>query len=70
MLAQPFEIDGCHHTTAASIGVHIVDWTSEATVADILRFADIAMYRAKHDGRNRTVVYSALDIDRDERASA
>jgi diguanylate cyclase (GGDEF)-like protein len=69
-LARPFTIDGHEHTTAASIGVHVVDGTEDATVADILRFADIAMYRAKHDGRNRTVVYSALGVDEDERASA
>lgn len=71
-LSRPFNIDGREHSTAASIGVHIVDGTEDATVADILRFADIAMYRAKHDGRDRTVVYSALgnDEDEDERASA
>jgi diguanylate cyclase (GGDEF)-like protein len=69
-LSRPFNIDGQEHTTAASIGVHIVDGTEDATVADILRFADIAMYRAKRDGRDRTVVYSTLDNDEDERASA
>jgi diguanylate cyclase (GGDEF)-like protein/PAS domain S-box-containing protein len=69
-LDRPFTIDGQAHSTAASIGVHIVDGTEDATVADILRFADIAMYRAKRDGRDRTVVYSALGVDGDERASA
>ncbi|HYI14938.1 MAG TPA: GGDEF domain-containing protein, partial [Thermomicrobiales bacterium] len=69
-LSQPFDVNGTKHTTAASIGVCIVDRTADVTVADILRFADISMYRAKRDGRNRTVVYTAFDTDQDERASA
>jgi|GEM_PF-2909929 len=71
-LSRPFIIDDLELTTAASIGVYILDQSQETNVADILRYADIAMYRAKRMGRNRTVVFNGLDAERadDLRATA
>lgn len=56
-LAAPFDLDGQRVTLAASIGIAIFpgDGTDGAT---LLRNADVAMYRAKHAGRNNFKFYS------------
>jgi two-component system cell cycle response regulator len=41
-----------------SIGLSTLELKGEA-VADVLKRADIALYRAKHDGRNRVVSAAA-----------
>ncbi|MBV8925465.1 MAG: PleD family two-component system response regulator [Bradyrhizobium sp.] len=41
-----------------SIGISTLEKKGEA-VADVLKRADIALYRAKHDGRNRVVSHAA-----------
>jgi two-component system, cell cycle response regulator len=41
-----------------SIGLSVLEHKGEA-VADVLKRADIALYRAKHDGRNRVVANAA-----------
>jgi two-component system cell cycle response regulator len=41
-----------------SIGLSTLERKSEA-VGDVLKRADIALYRAKHDGRNRVVAQAA-----------
>jgi diguanylate cyclase (GGDEF)-like protein len=56
-LKEPFEIDDAHHgriAITASIGIALADGHS---AADLLRDADIAMYRAKLAGKNRYIVY-------------
>src|SRR5579875_2414956 len=56
-LKQPFDVDGAHTghlAITASIGVALADGHS---AADLLRDADVAMYRAKLGGKNRYVVY-------------
>ncbi len=54
--AAPYPIDGMELTVTASIGVAIDD--GHATGAeDLLRDADIALYRAKESGRGRTEVF-------------
>ena len=58
-LKQPFLIEGAASgrvTITASIGIAVGD---RGSAADLLRDADIAMYRAKLDGKNRYLVYES-----------
>jgi diguanylate cyclase (GGDEF)-like protein/PAS domain S-box-containing protein len=57
-IAEGFAIDGHGYQSSASIGVTLVDGQA-ATVQDLLREADTAMYRAKAGGRNRVVLFEA-----------
>jgi EAL domain-containing protein (putative c-di-GMP-specific phosphodiesterase class I) len=65
-LEEPMIFDG--RIASVSVSVGIVDLESDdATVEEIIRRADVAMYAAKSDGRNRTHVYQkSLDFKRDE----
>jgi diguanylate cyclase (GGDEF)-like protein len=58
-LVHPFNI-GSHEktrvTVRASIGIAVAE---ESSAEDLLRNADIAMYRAKWDGRNRYAMFEA-----------
>ena len=58
-LRSPFTVCGCEVTVRASIGV-VVDNPGVATVDDLLSSADLAMYRAKAQGKNRCVVFEPL----------
>ena len=56
-LDQPFKLGAANETrvtVTASIGIAVGE---QAEAADLLRDADIAMYRAKWDGKNRYVVF-------------
>jgi diguanylate cyclase (GGDEF)-like protein len=57
-LAPPFQLDDSSARLAvtASIGIAVGD---RASAEEFLRDADIAMYRAKWDGRNRFVVFES-----------
>jgi diguanylate cyclase (GGDEF)-like protein len=58
-LKEPFKLgsdEGTRLTVTASIGIASGDRTAPA---DLLRDADIAMYRAKWDGKNRYVVFES-----------
>ncbi len=62
-LKAPFVISGSEHaalTVTASIGVATGE---HASVEDFLRDADIAMHRAKWDGKNRHVVFEGAMQD-------
>jgi diguanylate cyclase (GGDEF)-like protein len=70
--AEPISVEGVEHRLAASIGIVAVDALHE-TVDSLLRDADIAMYRAKEDGGDRTVMFDDVlrqeIVDRAEIAS-
>lgn len=68
LLAQPFEIDGTKCFIGASIGVSV--FPADGTTADeLLKHADIAMYRAKSAGRGRFVFFEdSMNVEQRERA--
>jgi diguanylate cyclase (GGDEF)-like protein/PAS domain S-box-containing protein len=55
-LAQPFDIGGQSYQSTASIGVTLLPRAGQ-TVDDLLREADIAMYRAKAGGRDGVALF-------------
>ncbi|MBL8351437.1 MAG: EAL domain-containing protein [Burkholderiaceae bacterium] len=57
-LAEPYELDGTEVNSSASIGVTFSSVGYE-TPGDVLRDADIAMYRAKASGRARIALFDA-----------
>lgn len=65
-LAKPFDIEGRIAFVGASIGVAQSD-PADADELEILRRADIAMYKAKSEGKNRKCAYDAgFDVERAE----
>ncbi len=56
LVRQPLLIQNVHLRVSASIGIVVSD-AHEMTPEAILRDADIAMYRAKADGRDRRVAF-------------
>ena len=62
-LCAPYSIDGHTIVIGASVGIAIIDGRTSGA-ADIMRYADIALYRAKNEGRNRACIYDAvMDAD-------
>lgn len=55
-LAKPYQIDHHQHICTVSVGVSIYPNESN-TVNDIIRQADVAMYRSKEQGRNQVTMY-------------
>ena len=55
-LAVPFDVDGHEIVVTASIGIAFSSSTS-TEAQDVLRDAEIAMYRAKHTGKARCEVF-------------
>ncbi len=68
-LCAPYSINGQNIVIGASIGIAVIDrWTQGA--ADIMRYADMALYRAKNEGRKRACIYdAALNEDISNRKS-
>jgi diguanylate cyclase (GGDEF)-like protein len=62
-LKEPFKLgeEQTPITVTASIGIAVAE---QSSAGDLLRDADIAMYRAKWDGRNRYVVFETGMQDR------
>ncbi|WP_246631931.1 putative bifunctional diguanylate cyclase/phosphodiesterase [Pseudonocardia nigra] len=63
VLAEPVEIDGHRLAVSASIGV-IERAVAGTTPADVLKAADVTLYWAKSDGRNR---WARFDPERNAR---
>jgi diguanylate cyclase (GGDEF)-like protein len=67
-LSAPFAIDGHTIVIGASVGIATIDGRIEGGAADVMRYADMALYRAKNEGRNRACVYdAAMDADLSKR---
>jgi diguanylate cyclase (GGDEF)-like protein/PAS domain S-box-containing protein len=56
VLGAPFDLGGKSLSMSASIGVVVVD--DSASPAELLRDADVAMYRSKADGRGRSTLFT------------
>ncbi len=54
-MAEPLEVLGSEITVQASIGIAL--GVGVQTASEILRSADLAMYRAKEDGKSRYAIY-------------
>ena len=62
-VCAPYLISGHNIVIGASIGIAAIDRRARDS-ADILRYADMALYRAKNEGRNRACIYdAAMDAD-------
>ncbi|MDO8388538.1 MAG: EAL domain-containing protein [Polaromonas sp.] len=67
-LSQPFQISGSESFIGASIGVSVFP-ADGATADELLKNADIAMYRAKAAGRGRFVFFEeSMNIEQHQRA--
>ena len=68
-LKAPFDIDGRIATVGASIGI-ASSGVALVTAPELMRRADVAMYKAKASGKNRTCIFDgAMDESRDETAA-
>jgi diguanylate cyclase (GGDEF)-like protein len=66
-LCAPYSISGHTIVIGASIGIAVIDRRTGGS-ADIMRYADMALYRAKNEGRNRACIYDAvMDADLSQR---
>jgi diguanylate cyclase (GGDEF)-like protein len=62
-LCRPYIIMGHTILIGASIGIALIDRPS-LNAADVMRYADMALYRAKNEGRRRACIYdAAMDAD-------
>jgi diguanylate cyclase (GGDEF)-like protein len=62
-LCAPYPLAEQSIVIGASVGIAIIDGRA-AGAADIMRHADMALYRAKNEGRNRACIYdAAMDAD-------
>jgi diguanylate cyclase (GGDEF)-like protein len=66
-LCAPYSVSGHTIVIGASIGIAVIDQRAGGS-ADIMRYADMALYRAKNEGRNRACIYDAvMDADLSQR---
>jgi diguanylate cyclase (GGDEF)-like protein len=63
-IAAPYAIGGHNIVIGASIGIAVIERRSHMVAADVMRHADMALYRAKNEGRNRACIFdAAMDAD-------
>ncbi|WP_457681182.1 bifunctional diguanylate cyclase/phosphodiesterase [Thermovibrio sp.] len=55
-ISQPIKVNGKEFVITASIGIAV--FGSGALAQDVVKFADLAMYKSKERGRNRITVFS------------
>jgi diguanylate cyclase (GGDEF)-like protein len=66
-LCAPYSVSGHTIVIGASIGIAVIDQRAGGS-ADIMRYADMALYRAKNEGRNRACIYDeVMDADLSQR---
>ena len=62
-LCAPYALGDQSIIIGASIGIAVID-DNALGAADVMRHADMALYRAKNEGRNRACIYdAAMDAD-------
>ncbi len=62
-ICAPYAINSQNIIIGASIGIAVIDHKCGGA-ADTMRYADMALYRAKNEGRNRACIYDeAMDAD-------
>lgn len=59
VLSQPYRLDGCDYTGSASMGVTLF-FNHDTSLEELLSQADMAMFRAKADGRDRIRFYDGM----------
>ncbi len=57
-VCAPYSINGHNIVIGTSVGIAAIDRRAR-DAGDILRYADMALYRAKNEGRNRACIYDA-----------
>jgi diguanylate cyclase (GGDEF)-like protein len=57
-LCAPYTLAEQSIVIGASVGIAVIDQNS-SNAADVMRHADMALYRAKNEGRNRACIYDA-----------
>ncbi len=69
-LSKPYTIENIQYNKlSASIGIsHFPDHAKD--MADLIRFADLAMYQAKHNGKNASVLFDQSLLNKNDKFSA
>ncbi|HZW72951.1 MAG TPA: diguanylate cyclase, partial [Caldimonas sp.] len=66
-LCSPYTINGHTMVIGVSIGIAVIH-DKVGSASDVMRYADMALYRAKSEGRNRACIYDAvMDADQLDR---
>ena len=62
MADHKFQSKGKNFKVTVSCGIAEFDATHMPEAASLIKVADLALYKAKHEGRNRTIKGSADDL--------